>query len=351
MRCSRTATSERSFLTTSGTRGRPRPFHACYHSCVTGEYEGDGNVVREISSAIASLGLSPVTVHPLAGDASTRRFFRVGLGEGKTLVAALYPPGSAVQAKRDAATQGWAVEAGLPVPQLIAAVDRIVLSADLGDEDLELALRSLRAGALEATRTCLAAFQATAWQDAPNPPFDEAFFRAELRGFEEDFVAERRSGSRQWTGFLDDLAGALTSHPYRLAHRDFHLNNLFWRNGAVAAVDFQDLRGAPDTYDVASLLYERAGRDVIPDPETWARQTAVVLGWSDGWRRRLLQCRAQRGLKVLGTFARLTRLKGVGTYAAWLPGVRMQTVAALLLLDAPLALRRLLEAPHPFEGL
>jgi aminoglycoside/choline kinase family phosphotransferase len=110
-------------------------------------------------------------------------------------------------------------------------------------------------------------------------------------------------------------------------HRDFHVNNLFWYAGAVWAVDFQDMRRGPDTYDAASLLRERAGVDLARDPARWLATAASRLGWPDGWRERYLECAAQRGLKVVGTFLRL-KAEGRGRYAAWVVDVAGQAEAA-----------------------
>lgn len=307
--------------------------------------------VDEVLAGLARMGVVATRMQALAGDASTRQFYRVTVAGGGTVVAAWYPSGSDGRAEEDAAAQAWARRRGLPVPELVAAAGRLVVSGDLGAEDLESSLRRRRPGVLAALRECLAAFQGVDWRDAPNPPFDASFFRRELTGFESHFLSEGAGQESGLGGFLDELAGSIATHPYRLAHRDFHLNNLFLNQGRVIAVDFQDLRGGPDSYDVASLLYERAAPELITDPLAWADSAAAACSWSDGWRGRLLECRAQRGLKVLGTFARLARERGGGSYAGWLHDVRRQTATALAGLEAPRAIVRLLEHPHPCERL
>jgi len=307
--------------------------------------------VDEVLAAVAGAGIEALRAHPLAGDASTRRFYRIALVGGTSAVAAWYPVGAEIQAEKDAAAQVWARRSGLPVPGLVAAAGRLIVSADLGGEDAEGSLRQGRFEVLAAALECLAAFQRAQWQGAPNPPFDASFFRAELAGFETHFLAGGPPDVPGLGSFLDELATAVAAHPFRLAHRDFHLNNLFLHEGRLVAVDFQDLRGGPDCYDAASFLYERAAPELIADPDGWAERAAEVCRWSGGWPRRLLECRAQRGLKVLGTFARLARERGGGAYAGWLSGVRATTAQALERLEAPNGLLRLLAAPHPSEGL
>ncbi len=63
--------------------------------------------------------------------------------------------------------------------------------------------------------------------------------------------------ARRWRRSSTTSPRGWPSHPYRLTHRDFHFNNLFLHEGRVRAVDYQDMRGGPDTYDLASLLGER----------------------------------------------------------------------------------------------
>jgi len=314
----------------------------CYHAAVPDSPD------LELLESLWALGLTAVRTVALAGDASSRRYFRVHLEGNASVVAALYPAGAQAQAARDVAVQRWAWRRGLPVPEPVAGRGCVVVSADLGSDDAEAALRTGRSDVLPGIRGCLAAFQATTWRDAPNQAFDAEFFRRELAGFEQHFLA---AGDRTVPAYLDALAEALESHPYRLAHRDFHLNNLVPSGGRVWAIDYQDLRGGPDTYDAASLLYERAAPELVPDPGAWAEATAAECGWDGGWRRRLLECRAQRGLKVLGTFARLAGQRPGSGYAGWLAVAREQTAAALRSLAAPPSLLERLAVRHPAERL
>ena len=278
-----------------------------------------------------------MSLHELAGDASHRRFFRAALADGATVVAALYPAdqaGQEEQAARDHAVQVWGWDRGLPIPRPLGRAGLVTVSEDLGDEDLDRAAASLGGRVLERAVETLAAFQRCEFTDLPTRPFDAPFFRRELAVFEEQALTAASRGLPQVGDFLDGLAAHLATHPYRLVHRDFHFNNLFLCGDVVKAVDFQDMRGGPDAYDLASLLRERGGAGVAGDEAAVVERAAERLGWADGWRRRYLECAAQRGLKVIGTFLRLSAA-GRPAYLAWLPPVRARALAALEGLGAP----------------
>jgi len=292
--------------------------------------------VTGLETGLAALGLAPRGIVGLAGDASQRRFFRVLLANGSTVIAALYQADAADQAARDRAVQLWATDHGLPVPTSLGIAGLVTVAEDLGDFDLERALDAgieVMPGALAA----LGAFQACGWDGLGTPPFDGAFFRRELAGFERAAFPTPEETPGAVSTFLDALSGRLASHPYRLVHRDFHVNNLFLHRGRVWTVDFQDMRGGPDTYDLVSLLRERAGGERIVGEEAWKASAAERFAWAPGWEERYLECAAQRGLKVVGTFVRLAR-EGKRRYLAWLAGVSRHTLAALSTLGAPPAL-------------
>ncbi|MGE5235690.1 MAG: phosphotransferase [Acidobacteriota bacterium] len=291
----------------------------------------------ELLAALATLVPAHREVEPLAGDASHRRFFRVHRSDGGTIVACLYPEGGAAQATADHDVQRWGWSRGLPIPRPLGVRGRVTVSEDLGEEDLAgAAADGLEIGG--PVLDALAAFQRTHWGGLPTPPFDAAFFRRELARFERAAWPGLPASPPDVAGFLDTLAADLGRHPLRLVHRDFHANNLFLHGGRVRAVDFQDMRAGPDTYDAASLLRERGGERVIADPEAWVRMAAARLGWSPGWPDRFVACAAQRGLKVIGTFLRLAG-EGKARYLTLLDEVQRHTLVALAELDAPERLR------------
>ena len=71
--------------------------------------------------------------------------------------------------------------------------------------------------------------------------------------------------------------------------------------------------------------------------EFWAELTAAAPGWRDRWR----WVRIQRGLKALGTFARLAA-SGTTGYEPWLKELAHELAPDLAAVDAPSELVRLL---------
>jgi len=298
-----------------------------------------------LESGLAALGFAPLRMTELAGDASHRCFFRVVLAGGATVVAALYPEGQEPQAERDHRVQLWGWGRGLPIPRPLGWEGLVTACQDVGDDDLERAPGAEAERALALALETLAAFQECELAGLPTAPFDAAFFRAELAVFEEHALPAAVRADPGVSAFLDRLAAGLASHPYRLVHRDFHVNNLFLQGGRVWALDFQDMRGGPDTYDLASLLRERGGSSLAGVESAWLARAAARFGWQAGWERRYVECAAQRGLKVIGTFLRLAA-RGRTGYLRWLPDVRERAAAAIATLSAPGELRRAVAEPQ-----
>jgi aminoglycoside/choline kinase family phosphotransferase len=155
-----------------------------------------------------------------------------------------------------------------------------------------------------------------------NAPLDQKRLRWELAGFELWYVRHLRSRrpTDQLNRWLDRLAATIDRHPRRVCHRDYHLNNLLIQpDGAVGIIDIQDILIGPDTYDVVSLVAERAALKLLPRTvadevlASWAERT----GAANGWRERVTAVQLQRGLEVLGSFARFV-LEGQDSYTEWL---------------------------------
>ena len=283
----------------------------------------------------------------LLGDASSRRYARLWDRHDRTAMLTFYPKSVRSQMSRDLEVRAWCAAHGLRVPALLDhdLGEGWAVLEDFGPDDAESALEKFPAGVrgepglrFIAPLVSLAGLQPTnlpAW----NPPLDRARLRWEMAGFELWFLRHHleMAPSPSVGCWLDELAEAIGEHPQRVCHRDYHLNNLFLlADGSVGLIDYQDILIGPDSYDAVSLLGERGMPRVLTVTErtqiqeSWATDTNAGPGWLDRWRL----VSAQRGLKVLGTFARLAA-GGADGYGNWTEDLVRQITPELAALEAP----------------
>jgi aminoglycoside/choline kinase family phosphotransferase len=268
-------------------------------------------------------------------------------GSGRTAILAEYPAETRHQIPRDLEVHDWMSKVGVRVAAVLdhdAAAGWILLE-DFGPDDGETVLRRAQAADVPAlvSRTLepLAILSRQTPHRLPpwNPPLDRHRLRWELAGFELWFVRHHRgvSPTAALGAWLDSLADEVSSHPQRICHRDFHLNNLFFLpSGEVGVIDAQDVLVGPDTYDGVSLMSERATPTLFTPEQlvAWQRQWARCSRAHEGWEQRWRRVRLQRGLKVLGTFARLT-LGRRGEYHLWMATLARDLTAAATELELP----------------
>jgi aminoglycoside/choline kinase family phosphotransferase len=267
----------------------------------------------------------------LPGDVGRRRYLRLHLAGGRTVLGVAYPPEETDSRRRWAEARG-ALEARLRVPRLLdddGEGSQIV--EDFGAEDLAARLAARPSGRREGLAMAVAAAAAIAEIPDPriNPAFDFALFRRELELAREavfDLYLERplsRENREIHDRFADALCREILEHPSVLCHRDFHGNNLFPLSGEVGAIDFQDLRTGPDSYDLASLLWERTTLDWMTPglaAEMISRLAEARGVDPEQLRRRVDRVLLQRAWKVCGTFARAVAQGRGEIYRRYLPG-------------------------------
>jgi hypothetical protein len=272
----------------------------------------------------------PVSVETLPGDVGRRRYLRLTLADGSSVLGVIYPPEDEDARLRWLAARA-ALRSHVRVPALFAEDGRgNQVLEDFGSEDLALLLSSRpseRSLWLERA-TAVAAAIAGIPDPGINEPFDADFFFRELSLAREAvfdlWLAAPLSPEERalHDGWARSLAREIADHPRALCHRDFHGNNLFPVGDDVAAIDFQDLKTGPDTYDVASLLWERTTLEWMERAEA-EKAVRVFTRLRDieprAFGRRLDRVLLQRAWKVCGTFARAVAQGRGETYRRYLP--------------------------------
>lgn len=294
-------------------------------------------------AVLAALGsrFEGARIRPLAGDASTRSFFRLFLSGGGTAVVMDY--GAPFEGEPDDVIVGRIFrDAALPVADILAIFPQAgcLVLEDLGDRTLEGEILSLdlprdldgaeriyhRAVALAAAVAVRGTLALRRSVRAVGPALDEARFRFEMDFFLTHYVGGlwgKESLASSLAAALSRLADAAAASPRVLCHRDFHSRNLMVRrDGDLAMVDIQDARWGPDTYDIASLLRD-AYVDLDEDLgmvllEAYRRRLAEPVE-PESFRRRFEIVSAQRMIKALGTFGYQIHTMGRERYADAIP--------------------------------
>ena len=294
-----------------------------------------GTTTTSIPPALEALVRSArrerASITPLAGDVGRRRYFRIRFDDNRTAIGVVYPTEEEDSRRRWVAAHER-LRPILRVPALLADDARgNQIVEDLGVDDLAstLAAAPARRESWLARAADAAASIAGVPDPGINPAFDAALFRRELELAREavfdlwlrvPLAPSERAAHDAWA---DALVAEILEHPSALCHRDFHANNLFASSEEeVGVIDFQDLRRGPDSYDLASLLWERTTLSWMneetagPVIERFARRRGVE---APGLALRLHRVLLQRAWKVCGTFARAV-VQGRGSaYLGYLP--------------------------------
>jgi aminoglycoside/choline kinase family phosphotransferase len=285
-----------------------------------------------------------VTVVPLTGDASDRRYYRVLVRGDAPQVLAVHP--GPIDFERLPFVNVARLLAAMPVPapRVVAHSDALGIIAlqDLGDVTLQAHLGTAtpaehaalyrQAVALIETLQRRGAELASPDYVPYGIAFDVEKLSWELQFFTKHFLeayrgatltsAEREALSSEYTAIVSELA----AEPRVLCHRDYHSRNLMLRDGLLHIIDFQDARMGPDTYDLASLLrdsyvdFTEAQVDELIAFFLALRGSTAVAG-PDGreFRRRFDLMSLQRNLKALGTFGYQTTTRVNTVYIQYIP--------------------------------
>ena len=284
---------------------------------------------------LAEAGWGDAARHPLAGDASDRRYDRLTRGSDRAVLMDA-PPGKGDDPADFIRIADHLAALGLSSPRILVRdlAHGFLLLEDLGDR---LVAREAADPALEASLYRLAVNVLVHLQAHPAPaglPDLTAGDWAEAACFAPDwyrFAALGNSeGAETRAAFRAELTRLIATHsdgPRVLILRDYHAENLLWlpdRSGlaAMGLLDFQLGQMGQPGYDLVSLLQD-ARRDVPP-----LLEQALIdhFASAKGLDRQAFSATyavlgAQRALRILGIFARLCLKGGKPGYLPLLPRV------------------------------
>lgn len=281
-----------------------------------------------LEAFLAETGWAAAERAPLAGDASQRRYLRLSTGPGGQGCVLMDDPTGSTSAFVQIARHLRA--AGLSAPAIIAAAEGngFLLMEDLGD--------CVFARVIETDPGCEARLYDAALDvlvrlhDVPLTgglvPFTPELMARQASLVFSSYI-DRPEQKASFAAELETVLRRNLSDPVTLILRDFHAENLIWlpeRPGLqkVGLLDFQDAMAGPVGYDLVSLIHD-ARRDVPRDlaDRLVARFTAEAgLEPEQFAATRAVLC-AQRNLRILGVFARLSRQHGKTGYIDLMPRV------------------------------
>jgi len=319
---------------------------------------------------LKSAGLAHAARRPLPSDASTRRYERLCLPSGATLMLMDAPPSAespvcdpAWSAEQRRAA-GWNAMArlaagrvdafaaaaaylrgrGLSAPAIEAldAGQGLAVIEDFGEgvfarrieqgqDEAELYFAAIDAQA-QLHAEAPPAILSVDGMDWPLLPYDAVALKAGADLFVDwqpqlnpalDFSGEARAG---WDALWNDIARRGEVGAAVFAHRDFHAENLLWLPGRagparVGLIDFQDALLAHPSWDLHSLLQD-ARRNVSPELEAAALARYFAHRPELDREAFMVDYAALAALneaRILGVFARLIVRDGKPGYRQFLP--------------------------------
>ena len=273
---------------------------------------------------------APARVEPASADASFRRYFRVRLGDGRSLIAMDAPPQREGSTPAFVRIAGLLREAGLNAPEVHAQdlEQGFLLLTDLGTRPYLAALREGDADRLFGD----AATALVRWQSSSRPgvlpEYDEALLRRELDLFPDWYIARhlgvdlQPSQREALEGVFRTVLASNLAQPRVFVHRDYMPRNLMVCEDNPGILDFQDAVFGPIGYDIACLFRDAfiswdEERVLDGTIRYWEKARAAGLpvraDFAEFWRD-VEWMGLQRHLKVLGIFARLRHRDGKQGY-------------------------------------
>jgi aminoglycoside/choline kinase family phosphotransferase len=305
---------------------------------------------------------SRISVLQLAGDASSRSYYRIESPESsRSFVlqcSESFPAASsASHPYLSALALLKSLKVAAPTCIEISPENGWVLLEDLGDETLQkhMTLPFYRRAVDWVVDWTVEIERKRQNNDAfPGPHLGWAFdfekLDFEMRHTARYLIKEFfKKDADKFLGLVHANSDYLAVRPRFFCHRDYHCRNLMMKSGELYVIDFQDARMGPITYDIVSLLWDpyvnldgawkdellaywkkgllvKAGADATRVTEVISAQTELAI--------ELERMKIQRLLKAAGSYASFLATKGRRDYLPGIEPALRDTMDALVRLDA-----------------
>ena len=273
----------------------------------------------------------------LAGDASNRTYFRVQEANGTCAVIMDAPPekGEDIRPFIDV-TQRLRLS-GFSAPNIYASDPEhgFLILEDLGDDLFAQVLRTDTTQETEFYQTAvdlLVELHTAPETSSGLAPYDQATCLREAQLITNWYLPAASGPVSQdcdaeYADVISTLCADLMPDQPVLVMRDYHAENLLWLPGRpalerIGLLDYQDALAGHPAYDLVSLL-EDARRDISAtlQADMLAHYITTSGVAADSFRRAYAILGAQRNLKILGIFARLSKRDHKPIYIDHMPRV------------------------------
>lgn len=278
------------------------------------------------------------TVTPLAGDASTRSYYRIFVEEetqSKSYIVCQEGETMAVQ-ERSIYWQAFLTKHNIPVPQYFMADNDIIIQEDLGDRSL---YKFFQEESEEKTMAKLkeAIDLLVKIHDTEPPVRDLPSFNREKLDWELDlslnFYFKRYKkcsdvACKKLKEYFNELTSKLSSRQFLLLHRDYHSKNLMVskKDGKLKLIDFQDAMLGIPQYDLASFLEDSymtypgdLKKELIDYYWDVSRKSHELYLTKESFLSDYSLVGVQRVIKALGSFTYLYYDKNKDGYLKYIP--------------------------------
>ncbi|MBT8049280.1 MAG: phosphotransferase [Xanthomonadales bacterium] len=313
---------------------------------------------RELEAArwaAGQTGLDLVTLKPVSGDASFRRYFRF-MANGEPIILMDAPPDKENSMPFvDIARR--LRRAGLNAPDILQFdLERgFGLLEDFGDTLYRELINTKSVDQHFPELLDILSGMAVRVDTTGLPAYDDAILLQELDLFKTWYLERHKQRAldaderRQWNHVCRLLINSAGEQPQVFVHKDFHSCNLLQTPSGPGIIDFQDGLLGPVSYDFVSLIWDRYIAWPRGRIEGWMRQAREALPVevsASQWTRHCDWMGLQRNLKIVGIFARLGYRDDKQGYIEMIPRFYQYLLDVLPLYPEFNAFRLFLEQPE-----